>query len=234
MVIGRVAEMERLKHATADRLVDAGLVESKDLLSRDGDVVWNRLAEVVKCVQVHQGDVAGLEREDVAQVIGHAASLWYHKFCPSRSDSRETAKYAIGGMLARIFRCLDRTGGEHPQLQLYSAHDSTLIALKSGLRLRHADGRTLNEWPPYASSLRIDLLEGEGDLMVRCVYNWEDMMMDGEHCRNATRKNALVSQPFEEYKRVYPLQAVLADIQDVLAPETRDVDQINEHFAAGS
>lgn len=46
-------------------------------------------------------------------------------------------------------------------LRLYSAHDSTLLALASALQLRHADGSALVEWPGYGAAMTLEVWQEE-------------------------------------------------------------------------
>jgi len=185
-----VQEEAELRERCAAALVGAGSVVSLDVLQKEGAVSWNRLAEVAKCLAVHAPSSSPLSEEDVCAIVHAAASGWWQLM-----RDRELSSFAIGGFLCVALRSLVEAadevlalgGGrdEQPLLSCFSCHDSSIIALMSALRLRHGDGATVNQWPPYASTLSLDLLADEdaGQAFVQAKYNGEAMLMDGMHCR---------------------------------------------------
>ena len=245
-VLDEEAAVADLAARACEGLVRGGVVESVEALGRaDGNgVSWNRLAEISKCYAVH-GDGGGDENAstnilplaDVDEICGVAARRWFALF-----RKREVARYAIGGLLSKMLRgateSLDRAESRPPSrtlapaLHLYSAHDSTLIALICALQLRHSDGRVVDHWPAYASDLQLSLYGGDGEEPVFvATLDGEEMILDGTACRAATRVNALISQPFDAYGDggvlAYPVDSVVADAADVLAAESRDVEAID-------
>lgn len=209
----------QLEERCVNRFLEVGAITDKAPVYKHGAVNWNRVAEIGKCLEQHWPEPV-LEPEDLAAVLDTAAARWYGMF--RMGSGRELTRYAIGGMLRRIVRIAQLPVHERPTLDFYSAHDSTLMGLLAALQCRHSDGRVVSEWPPYASFLKIQLIDADGDTAVRCTYNNEEMLLDGRSCRDATRElNALTSQPFDQYSNLFPLEAVLRDVSDVLFDESR-------------
>jgi len=71
---------------------------------------------------------------------------------------------AAGALLARLFRTF--TSQNKERMYLYSAHDSTLAALVAAARLD-----VPLDWPPFASTLCLELREDSEGQFVRWVYN---------------------------------------------------------------
>eukprot|EP00736_Rhodelphis_marinus_P002718 Rmarinus@m.12766 len=97
----------------------------------------------------------------------------------------EAVKLAVGPALKSLEKGFEKYVNEHPdakRLHLISSHDTTIVSILSAL------GAYSNEWPPYASTLALELYrrpeEGEEEaqsgkdrdnFFVRVLYNEEDL-----------------------------------------------------------
>jgi len=98
------------------------------------------------------------------------SSTWYYKglqFTLSQNNNN-WASVAMGAFVGEMGRLLDEvvSGASSVKMALYSGHDTTLMPLLA------AYGVWNGIWPPYASLLRVHLLQDNtGNFFVELIYN---------------------------------------------------------------
>jgi acid phosphatase len=129
----------------------------------DGNAVgatlpWSKLAEVTTCLASHGKLPPNITEADVNAIQNYTASRWYGLL----GDAR-LAKEAMGPFASSLLRFFV----ELPtRVRVISAHDSTLIGIMCAYGLASPES-----WPPYASVLRIELLQDRRAHFVRFVLN---------------------------------------------------------------
>lgn len=130
---------------------------------------WNQLAEICKCLEVRDLLPSDITSSDVEDIMKYVAGRWFRNLKHPR-----LVYLAINNMVSKqVDYLLARTkDAEQPSAIVWSAHDSTLIALLCAYRLSQP-----TKWPEYASCLVMELIEvteGESiDYMVRFSLNGE-------------------------------------------------------------
>jgi hypothetical protein len=117
---------------------------------------WNQLAEITKCLAVRNLLPEGITKSDQEKISQHAAYRWYESF-----RHPELSHYAMNTLTQTIVSSLlnqntleDDSTENASKMNIWSAHDSTLICLMCAFRLEQPA-----VWPEYASYLLIELLE---------------------------------------------------------------------------
>jgi len=130
----------------------------------------------------------GVAHSDIAELRSLSALAAEHntwRWFTLQSDTH-VARLSVGPFVERYVAALQhasagagRGEGGAPLVQVYSAHDSTMVSLMAALGLKSAAGQ--NMWPTYASVLRAEVLEpaGGGDDVVRFFLNNEIMHVSG-------------------------------------------------------
>jgi hypothetical protein len=141
----------------------------KQALGYEGKVSWLTVKEILTCSKVH-GLVypAGVEEEDEKQISHLAGWMWGKLY----SDA-ELNRLAIGRFLGEVLGDLTNAALANKSVFLYSGHDSTLVPLLCALGC-HDD-----VWPPYASSLALEIAtsSSSGERLVRAIYNDQEVEM---------------------------------------------------------
>lgn len=153
------------------RRVSFGIGE-EDRSSSDAHLPWAQLAEVTKCLSVRGLLTDDVCTEEEREIISHeVAYRWFDLLSHDR-----LIHLAIGPMVQRLLRSCTNNNHHDTPLHLYSAHDSTLIALLCALRLRRPA-----QWPAYGSWLKIEVWTDDDDEVrryVRCSLNGETLLCD--------------------------------------------------------
>ena len=122
---------------------------------------WNQLAEITKCLAVRDLLPEGITKADQETISQHAAYRWYESF-----RHPKLSYYAMHTFTQTIVSSLLKHQPRNPSspddsmmdhasnINIWSAHDSTLICLMCAFRLEQPA-----VWPEYASYLLIELLE---------------------------------------------------------------------------
>ena len=119
---------------------------------------WNQLAEITKCLAVRNllpPEITPVHQETTSR---HAAYRWYESF-----RHPQLSYYAMNTftetMVSSFLRHSDEKEEEkEAKIQIWSAHDSTLICLMCAFRLEQPA-----VWPEYASYLMLELLWNAND-----------------------------------------------------------------------
>jgi len=140
---------------------------------------WDHIRESLQCSTEHGIVIPGVGPDEVAQVYAFNMRQWL-----TRYGYPGLGRHAIGGLVGRLMEhSSDAVHGEGPPLTLYSAHDSTLVALLANLALAlpgEAEWPAWAlDWPPYASLLEVETWRhtsqrhkgGYAEASVRFVYN---------------------------------------------------------------
>ncbi len=111
---------------------------------------WNQLAEITKCLAVRNllpPEITPAHQETTSR---HAAYRWYESF-----RHPQLSYYAMNTFSETMVRSFLRHSEkeEEAKIQIWSAHDSSLICLMCAFRLEQPA-----VWPEYASYLMMELL----------------------------------------------------------------------------
>jgi len=115
---------------------------------------WAQLAEITKCLRVHNLLPSTITHDEQELIVQHASWKWYETMRPTK-----LSKLAMHTMMTDLVtnmnqkQICDDDEQEDALLHIYSAHDSTLIALLCAFQLHPPP-----HWPDYASYLKIELL----------------------------------------------------------------------------
>lgn len=114
---------------------------------------WAQLAEVTKCLRVHNLLPSNITHEEQDWIVQHASWRWFETM-----RHPKMGKLAMHHMMTDIISNIKNMiqteqKDDDALLHIYSAHDSTLIALMCAFQL---DPPT--HWPEYASYLKIELI----------------------------------------------------------------------------
>lgn len=145
-----------------------GLVEHPSAVSIETEPLsWNQLAEITKCLQVRNLLPPSITDSDVEYIAEHTAWRWFQSF-----QNPRLVHLAMSVMTNEMVDYLTNWRNE-PPMTIWSAHDSTLIALLCAFRLERP-----SVWPEYASYLMLELLQkNENQAMyVRFSLNGEVLM----------------------------------------------------------
>lgn len=114
-------------------------------------LAWTQLSEITKCLQVRDLLPPEITETDQEAISNHAAWKWTENLCHPR-----LAYLAMNPMASQIVNSMRRriNGEDEPVLQIFSAHDSTLIGLLCAFRLSPP-----KVWPEYGSYLKLELIE---------------------------------------------------------------------------
>jgi acid phosphatase len=124
-----------------------------------GTLPWSKLAEVTKCLAAHGKLPANVTEADVSAIQNYTARRWYALM----GDAR-LAKEAMGPFASSLLHFFV---ARPKRMRVISAHDSTLIGVMCAYGLAPPES-----WPPYASVLRIELLQDAAlEESVRFVLN---------------------------------------------------------------
>jgi acid phosphatase len=129
---------------------------------------WAQLAEITKCLQVRNLLPESITAEDQEALSAHCAWRWFESLHHPRLSYLAMHKFTH-----TILHSMNHHDTE-PILTIYSAHDSSLIALMCAFRLEQP-----SVWPEYGSYLKMELLEvtsadqgeGEEEYVVRFYLN---------------------------------------------------------------
>ena len=133
--------------------VSYGIGEEKDSpndASNTKPLSWAQLAEITKCLRVHNRLPEEITDEDIVALSTHTAWRWFENLSDSRLSFLAMNKFALS-IMNTMHNVDDK---DTPPVIIYSAHDSSLIGLLCAFRLEQP-----TEWPEYASYLKIELLE---------------------------------------------------------------------------
>lgn len=164
-----------------------------------GDALkWTALMEVLRCMDEHMASRVPPEARPFRELVGeHAVHRWFDVYGGGDGDSLTVAMHNAGAFGKRV---LDHAvAGAPATLQVYSAHDATLITLMAALDLDYRG------WPPYASLLRVERLRRGAEDYVRFVLN-------GAPLRIRDRRLAAIGAPQAE-GAIYPA-ATVARLRD--------------------
>jgi len=117
---------------------------------------WNQLAEITVCLDSRGMLPPPLTKEEKDEITHHTAWRWFQTLSNPRLIYLAMHDFVIKQM--NVFKTV-----ESESLTVWSAHDSTLIALLCAYRLERPD-----VWPEYASYLVMELVE-QIDSMERFV-----------------------------------------------------------------
>ena len=142
---------DAVSHLLGDGAFDMAFgVGEENNSSDDGRQVlpWAQLAEITKCLKVRNLLPETVSSEDQEDLAAHCAWRWFESFHHPRLSYLAMNKFA-DTMLHSM-----RRHDTEPTLTIFSAHDSTLIALLCAFRLEMPSA-----WPEYGSYLKLELLE---------------------------------------------------------------------------
>ena len=189
----------------------------KQALGYEGKVSWLTVKEILTCSKVHGlAFPAGVEDADEKQISHLAGWMWGKLY----SDA-ELNRLAIGRFLGEVLGDLTNAALSNKAVFLYSGHDSTLVPLLCALGC-HDD-----VWPPYASSLALEIAtsSSSGEKLVRAVYNDQEVEMKsvdasggkGRWCRYAALLDRLKEMSISEgdYKEVCRLSAASSSASQI-------------------
>ena len=113
-------------------------------------LTWAQLAEITKCLQVRGKLPPAISKEEQTQIIDHLAWRWFESLKDARLIHLAMHKFA-SEIVHAMRHCKDE---ESKKMIIYSAHDSSLIALMCMFRLELP-----SKWPEYSSFLKVELVE---------------------------------------------------------------------------
>jgi len=161
-----------------------------------GYISYKRLLDAIMCMEAHNKTLYSGLTDTLYRTIDNEATTRVAQVlgpsCPKATgDCQQLLQLLVGPLLSHIAsnmlqaadacdRCdlfkQDGTSGEprYAPLRLYSTHDSTLLSLLAVL------GRPTREWPPFMSSLVLELWQvasgsGPHTHAVRAFYNMEPL-----------------------------------------------------------
>ena len=119
-----------------------------------GPLSWNKLAEVLKCLQAYGRLPPSLTDEDVSAASAAGAYRW-----TALMAERRVARLAMGAMAAALVSAASEAaagaserGAVAHRLHVWSGHDSTLFGLLAAFELDAPSA-----WPPCAPPLALTL-----------------------------------------------------------------------------
>ena len=136
--------------------VSFGVVQESDWSIEIEPLQWNQLAEITVCLDSRDMLPPPLTKDDKEDITHHTAWRWFQTLSNPRLVYLAMHDFVSKQM--NVFK----TDDTEP-LTVWSAHDSTLIALLCAYRLERPD-----VWPEYASYIAMELVE-EGDSKERFV-----------------------------------------------------------------
>ena len=123
--------------------------------------------ECLQCCTEHGIHLPGVEPAAIEEACAFNMQQWLIRY-----GYPGLGRYAIGGLVERL---LAHSQDPSPPLRIYSAHDSTLVALLANLAITTGDSWPpwALEWPPYASILEVETWRNmrDGAKAVRFVFN---------------------------------------------------------------
>ena len=141
---------------------------------------WSRSSllfafDSLKCRHAHaRGDIApgAFEEDALYAELGDAiAGVFWDAYCAPHGTTTSGAMVAAA-MVEDIADGFAR--GAAAPIRVYVGHDTTLMPTLAALGLSEEANGKQRSWPPYASHIRIELLERESrerEQVVRVVYN---------------------------------------------------------------
>jgi hypothetical protein len=137
----------------------------RKVLGYEEAVNWLVVKEVLTCHKVHEYPfVDGIRLEDEIEATRLCAWIWGRMY-----EDDVLNRMSIGKFVHELLHDVRTSSAK---MLIYSGHDSTLVPILCLLGLYE------DEWPPYASFLTLEFLEGEdGATTVRAIYNDKDMKM---------------------------------------------------------
>lgn len=185
-VLRHASEVEPLRQRYSEVLLQEGTLDPSAFKmagvgagDEAGTVLsWNKLAEVLKCLQAYGRLPAGLSDDDVKQASGAGAHRW-----TALMRERRLAQLAMGRMASSIVasaRAAALDDGSAERLVLWSGHDSTLFGLLAVFELDAPAA-----WPPYGSQLHVELLEEKVGTEARPRGFYLRFSLNGESLRCA-------------------------------------------------
>ena len=120
---------------------------------------WSQLAEITTCLKARDMLPEEITDADQEAISGHAAWRWFENLRNPR-----LARLAMYEMVQDMVNGLQRskncprsgTDDDEPLLQVFSAHDSTLMGLICAFHLENP-----SQWLHYASYIKVELIEVE-------------------------------------------------------------------------
>lgn len=128
---------------------------------------WPQLAEITKCLRVHNLLPPTITHEDQELILKYTSWKWFETLQHAKLGKLAMHHMMVDLLNNMMYRIRDAEQAVEEEahhsnsklLHIYSAHDSTLIGLMCAFQLTQPA-----EWPEYASYLKIELLaveEGE-------------------------------------------------------------------------
>lgn len=120
------------------------------------DLDWDHIRECLQCCTEHGIELPGIKEGEVDAAYAFNMRQWL-----TRYGYPGLGRYAIGGLIERLLAHSlgDNERQSQSRLRVYSAHDSTLVALLANLAIASPGEEWPQfalEWPPYATVLEVE------------------------------------------------------------------------------